>query len=104
MDADLKAVLDAGNRRRDRLYLMAHAPVEPQVWFSPHVDEKPMQPIAGPPDEYESVARRVEFERKFREHKKALDAWAHECEKQRLLQWPAAWADEQLKVLDGGVL
>jgi hypothetical protein len=99
---ELDARAAAIQRRRDRLYLMAHAPDEPQAWFSPKVAERPMQPLPGPPDGYESMARRSEFEHKVSEYKRAINVWTYECEKQRLLQWPAAWADEQLKVLDGG--
>jgi hypothetical protein len=98
-----------------RDYFMAHAPAEPQHWFSPVMTEPaPVQlqfreapaavqkelegvdyeewcdPVAMSPEAREWHERRVAA-------KKALHRWNAEAEKQRYVQWPAAWADEQLK-------
>lgn len=58
-----------------RVYLAAHAPAEPQFWFGAIMETE------IPKD------ARDRFE------------WMLERDKQRLLQWPLAWADEQIKLL-----
>jgi hypothetical protein len=58
-----------------RVYLAAHAPAEPQFWFVPKMDT----------DTPKEAGDRCE--------------WMLERDKQRLLQWPLAWADEQIKLL-----
>lgn len=64
-------------------YYMAHAPVEPQEWFSPEMPPRP-EPISDPNNEY--VINREE-----------LIKWRFEFDTQRFLQWPRAWAEEMLK-------
>lgn len=84
-----------------RDYFMAHAPAEPQPWFNPVMAHK------RPPDNwqgddgkpYES-ARQAESECGdcySNVNEADQDAWDAEHEKQRYIQWPAAWADAMLK-------
>lgn len=68
-----------------RAYFMAHAPAEPQEWFEPVMPEHPV-PLG--------LDRRITLE----EERQAM-AWTQEQEKQRYVQWPAAWADEMIKQL-----
>jgi hypothetical protein len=68
-----------------RAYFMAHAPAEPQTWFSPVMPTE-IPPLRAMTDVENNHARA---------------AWASTAEKQRQLQWPAAWADEQLEILKG---
>jgi hypothetical protein len=62
-----------------RAYLIASAPREPQPWFRPECRPKP----EGADQE-------------------ALDQWSMDWLRAKYLQWPGAWADEQLKTLNGG--
>ncbi len=68
----------AGMTLRD--YLIAHAPAQPQPWFEPVMPDgfEPDWTINGRPC--------------FGDEKQAAYT------KQRYIQWPAAWADEQLKL------
>jgi hypothetical protein len=98
------------------IYLIAHAPVEPQAWFEPVMPERPMLPDdtlnlrcqAGWPT-YERTGsykfmvclsddEKAWLEEHAADHK-AYGDWSREYDKQRLIQWPAAWAHEQLKHL-----
>lgn len=54
-------------------YFMAHAPAEPQPWFSPRAS--------------------VNLTRGTAE-------WDDEVKKQKYIQWPEAWAREQIAILD----
>lgn len=67
-----------------RDYFIAHAPADPQPWFSPVLPEAPKGRIGA--DRKITSESREEF-----------DAWKLECVKQHFVQWPAAWADEILK-------
>jgi hypothetical protein len=64
-----------------RDYFIAHAPAEPQYWFVP---EMPPQP-----DWIMEEGRCT--------NRQALDDHEREYNKQRFVQWPAAWADEQIE-------
>ena len=67
-----------------RQWFMAHAPAEPQPWFEPKMPPRPSPP---------------ESQRDRNRAGIALQEWGAEKRKQRLVQWPAAWADEQLKAM-----
>lgn len=60
-----------------RDYLIAHAPVVPQTWFKPDMPEQPP-----------TMHGRLD--------------WHTEYHKQLYIQWPSAWADEQLKARGRG--
>lgn len=103
----------AGMSLRD--YFIANAPAEPQPWFAPEMPPQPRPRMEKPDDltkeEREELAgwwdclsakdmnqprARViaeDWERNKREHR----AWQSEWEKQRYIQWPAAWADAMLE-------
>lgn len=96
-----------------RDYLAAHAPANPQPWFLPIMPPKPDVPYWM----CEKGELRAELQRYLQDgvsleslseeaadwitiHKAASDAltaWNREREKQCYIQWPYAWADEQLK-------
>ena len=95
-------------------YFVAHAPAEPQPWFQPEMPKKPM-PLLMPNDftpeeradyrswqeeridlEHMQYARSQEFAEADSERTEQRAAWDREREKQRWVQWPAAWADEQI--------
>lgn len=61
-----------------RVYLITHAPRKPQFWFVPVI----------PDGHYEGMSK----------YEKSI-----EYSKQRLIQWPAAWADEQIKLLGDSI-
>jgi hypothetical protein len=96
---------------RNRLaYFVAHAPVEPQPWFQPKMSTK--EPTrrwcgvvkAGKPaptfdSESEAVAYYGPYNTYVNNHAEISD-WYLEHAKQRLLQWPLAWALEMVKQLD----
>lgn len=98
-----------------RLYLIAHAPAEPQAWFRPKVDPVALEKRPVPKDM--TVEERQDFDgwadgyvdaksaqtermREFilarQEEKRAMREKTAEWERQRYIQWPAAWADAQL--------
>jgi hypothetical protein len=108
------------NRLRD--YFIAHAPAEPQSWFEPALhgtrpelpplpatdalpeNERPCRAYAH---EFRDVMKISELEHcptlqqhvvDYRAARKLVWAWNSNAEKQRCVQWPAAWADEMLKV------
>lgn len=96
-------------------YFIAHAPAEPQPWFQPVMPE----PCPLPPpyvtnlteaERHESNSlgeylgledlkepRIIAYYTAKLAADKAARVWRGEAEKQRYVQWPAAWADEQLK-------
>jgi hypothetical protein len=102
-----------------RAYFMAHAPAEPQTWFRPAVIANlPPRPVAVENmteaeanemrgwDDYIFTAELTQP--RVREYALAHDAYtkaasllAQETERQRYLQWPAAWADAQMAILKG---
>lgn len=103
-----------------RAYFMAHAPTEPQRWFKPVlaglVATLP-SPVTNPTDlekhepdgwrdgDYSATDIQSERAREYamavEEFRKASAVYSQELERQRYLQWPAAWADEQLAILRG---
>lgn len=95
-----------------RDYFMAHAPAEPQPWFVPLMPEKPELPDPGRELSAEDAAewRRLdefaaeegnERVKAFCERRSVAwserHAWETERDKQRYVQWPAAWADAMLR-------
>jgi hypothetical protein len=96
-----------------RDYFIAHAPAEPQPWFSPVMTTK--KPLLPPRNELTTEQLRqldadmadcdpdncdpavLDFARRLSEARAAREDWGNECNKQRYIQWPAAWADEMLK-------
>ena len=98
-----------------RDYLMAHAPTQPQDWFQPVMaTPEPQAPefmampedpaIQGPLlawwhrrlDERELPPAARQWLAEFTAAGDAATAWHAEREKQRHVQWPAAWADAVL--------
>ena len=98
-----------------RDYFIAHAPAEPQPWFEPAMPlPRTVHPGSIPdatPAEKEELSGLGEFlgaedcmQPRVREYGVALEAHqaaermrSQEREKQRYVQWPAAWADEMLR-------
>lgn len=99
-------------------YFMMHAPVEPQTWFEPVM---PPEPKLLYLDKHTLTDRELKEYDYFHEFfpcvkpeeivsekvrnyavgaidaKKAQAAWHSEAHKQRLIQWPAAWATAMMK-------
>lgn len=101
-------------------YFMAHAPAEPQTWFRPAMagPAVPMPtPVRNMTDEerhemdgwgegaYDAPSLKQPRVRAYamaaEERRKASAIYNQELERQRYLQWPAAWADAQLAILKG---
>lgn len=95
-------------KRLIRLYLMAHAPAEPQLWFKPAMPPCPELPkfteITDPAvrtdvitadhgDTDPETAEGEAFMTRRREAATAIRQWQRENERQRLIQWPRGWAD-----------
>lgn len=101
-----------GLKLRD--YFIAHAPADPQPWFTPAMPPQPRQRMEKPDDltkeEREELAgwhdylsaedmnqpRARTIAEDWERHKREYSAWRSEQEKQRYIQWPAAWADAML--------
>lgn len=86
-----------------RDYFIAHAPAEPQPWFTPETPQKPKSPGKRPATiNLLNRGERVEtdstkkWEIENREYLSAVARWNDEVEKQRYIQWPAAWADAMI--------
>lgn len=98
-----------------RDYFIAHAPTEPQQWFSPTMPEVPRAPEAlkdlTDSEREDSAAvndwsldmadvrspRLRDYLQQREAHKEALQRFNRESARERYLQWPAAWADAMLK-------
>jgi hypothetical protein len=101
-----------------RDYFIAHAPAEPQPWFQPVMpQQRPVPPnrfeiqdeatkedvcVAWACDSDPTTDAGIEWTRLYNQAVEAANAWDAEKKKQRYLQWPSAWANEQLR-LRGGV-
>lgn len=99
-----------------RDYFIANAPKEPQDWFVPvmttprPVDSSRLPENMTPDekkeyDDYHLVSpsktpRMVEWSYSRARFRKEKEKWEAEYEKQRCVQWPAAWADEMIKARD----
>lgn len=108
-DAYNKAV--RGMTLRD--YFIAHAPAEPQSWFEPVMPPRPKFPDfdALPKEDqrdwnnerydYEPEKCSTALQEYGKKHAAAMKEgyeWDKERDKQRCIQWPGAWADEQLRL------
>lgn len=97
-----------------RDWFIAHAPAEPQPWFQPAMPPEPrgvpflMDMTKEEREEYEGwgdyygtedlkCPRVRAYAEASDEYTKQHRAWNQEYEKQRYVQWPAAWADEMLR-------
>lgn len=98
-----------------RHYFMAHAPAEPQHWFDPVMPPCPadafkpedltleeQMEINGHRNETLDLEdmkepRAIAYIKGSSEAYDAQQVWKRERDKQRWVQWPAAWADEQMK-------
>lgn len=99
---DFKAAYFPGITIRD--YFIVHAPELPQAWF------RPVMPTPCPPRQYVSNDDKTHFasvkaaddacgmDGYYDQNAGAIDQWRQELKKQTAIQWPAAWADEQLKL------
>lgn len=87
-------VQDAGSWQghgvSQRMYLAAHAPAEPQPWFTPSMPPKPEEFA------YRGAAR---SSIEIKEQAERNAEWLREERKQRYMQWPCAWADALLSAL-----
>ena len=85
-----------------REYYIAHAPVEPQPWFTPKMTPRPVASVWVSDDGL----------RKYLNPRAAYEAeddcfslinvdeiarWDLDFKKQKYVQWPAAWADEMIQ-------
>ena len=102
-----------------RDYFIAHAPAEPPKWFRPVMTtDRPQEDFSGFPEgasgvkkarecitnlvfpssiERRAVLGYCERELFVPRNKADIKAWEEEYEKQRLIQWPSAWADTMLE-------
>lgn len=107
-----------GNTPTLREYFIASAPEHPQPWFKPAM---PHEPLEAPTLFSDMTSEEREDNEAYREdmidvgavrsnrlaaHLRQRESWNHwmraynaDIEKQRMVQWPSAWADEQLKLL-----
>lgn len=85
-----------------RDYLVAHAPAVPQPWFKPSAPPRPKPVWVGDTGTVYGtrlLAEAAEGEDGYCDiNASAAREWEAEYQKQRYVQWPAAWADEQLKL------
>lgn len=98
------------------LYLVAHAPAEPQAWFVVTPSPQPAMPLRPTTwsdfqrdqfaeydegeyefDELDPVVAEYVLNRKAAQA--AREAWALECKRQRAIQWLLAWAEAVLATL-----
>lgn len=106
-----------------RAYFIAHAPEKPWSWFKPNLStEKPKFPeekvlFEGLSEEqimnfkvwrydpcYELQKESPEFKNAIElidQHHKAAEDWEKEYLQQKDIQWPAFWAEQMLKNLEG---
>lgn len=83
-----------------RDYFAAHAPSDPQPWFTPKMPPRPESRYVGEDGTVYASWREAEQEcgdTYINSAATAQDDWHVELQKQRFIQWPYAWADEQLK-------
>lgn len=99
-----------------RDYFIAHAPAEPQPWFSPDMPPKPKRLSVSSFFHYDAAKREqlrclcdfgedsgypihrdvLEAERLISQSNDDCERWESDYVKQRCIQWPAAWADAVL--------
>ncbi|WAX26333.1 hypothetical protein [Ralstonia phage p2110] len=110
-DGTLSGHATYGMSLRD--YFIAHAPAEPQAWFEPKMPTpRPQLPTSSSLSEADQSdwhderldhdpegcsAELHAFAEARRSYEKNVNEWDREYSKQWCIQWPAAWADEQLR-------
>lgn len=99
--------IEKGMTLRD--YFIAHAPAEPQPWFQAVMPEPcPSYSSGAAPDHLRDEIKKYnsedgcggyseEAEAWMKNARIRYSAWVYEADKQRFLQWPAAWADAMLE-------
>lgn len=95
-----------------RDYFIAHAPAEPQPWFQPVMPPKPSLPCITELSDEDAKGWRAErpefapercspelldFAERMQKSMNACADWDREQQRQRYIQWPAAWADAMLE-------
>ena len=80
-------------RLRDEFAM--HAPHEPQSWFEPVLPKFPAKHPIHPGQG--TKAEIAEYDSALEKFSAEARAWDKNGIKQRLIQWPYAWADEVLK-------
>lgn len=109
----IKARAEAVGGMSLRDYFIAHAPAEPQPWFTPTVPPRPVMPSWEhlPDGPLRDEARALHYEEIIdpqtpegerwvesqREAYEAIEAWQRDKDRARYVQWPAAWADAMLE-------
>jgi len=111
MNAD--DLIDMGSGITLRMYLIAHAPEEPQDWFQPSgIEPVPPQPLRPSMTEHEVYELEdhndgdgqattpcvVAYVAACDEYRKAVQRISKEREMQSYIQWPGAWADKQIEL------
>lgn len=84
-----------------RDYFIAHAPAKPQVWFEPVMRKHPkFGPFVSNDGnrkyKTQREARIKEGDNFYNENEAELEIWKLDYEEQKLIQWPAAWADAMM--------
>lgn len=80
-------------------YFAARAPEQPQPWFKPTMPEpKPELQYFSPQGEPITAKKADEFQDECTSNWEEREAWDKEHKKQCFVQWPYAWAQEQMKV------
>jgi len=86
-----------------RDYFIAHAPAEPQPWFQPVMPAECPPTVLMNEERTTTYANAIDAERECGDcfinvNEKTQAAWKAERNKQRYVQWAAAWADAMLAV------
>lgn len=83
-----------------RDYFIAHAPAEPQPWFQPTMPSAcPLPRFVGEDGTVYATATeasRACGDNFTNEREQEQIEWRRQRDRQRYVQWPAAWADAQL--------
>lgn len=100
--AYMKARAEAVGGMTLRDYFIAHAPAAPQPWFQPKMPPRPDATIWVSDDGERKYQTRRDAEKAeggycHAFNQEAIDKWEDDFDKQRWVQWPAAWADEMLR-------
>lgn len=110
---------DGHNGMTLRDYFIAHAPAEPQPWFAPAMPHP--EPVMPPYPELTEVEKQEHREynagdcdieeisspslagylRSLVFYERQLADWREDFNRQRYIQWPAAWADAMLRARSG---
>ena len=98
--ADIADSVHLGMSLRD--YFIAHAPTEPQPWFTPVMPPCPMATLWVSEDGQRKYldpysAEKAEGDNFYLVNQEEINDWNHAFTKQYRVQWPAAWADEMIQ-------